>query len=66
MNYLVTDSELTSIAAAIRGRLGVAVSMSYPDGFINNIHTIDNYPIESYYTSFPDMLGWVANGSIFS
>lgn len=40
MNYITTDSELTSIASAIRTKTGTSASLVYPSGFVNAIETI--------------------------
>ena len=39
-NYLTTDTELTSIANAIRTKGGTSDTLSYPTGFINAINNI--------------------------
>ena len=39
-NYIVTDTELTSIANAIRTKGGTSASLTYPDGFISAISAI--------------------------
>lgn len=46
-DYLVTDTELTSIANAIRAKSEINSSLSFPNGFvsaINNIQTLDDIP----------------------
>lgn len=43
-NYLVTDTQLTSIADAIRAKGGTNASLSYPTGFINAIRAISSAP----------------------
>ena len=39
-NYLVTDTELTSIADAIRSKAGTSTSMAFPDAFVSTIEGI--------------------------
>ena len=39
-NYLVTDTELTSIADTIRTKSGQSGSLSFPTGFIDGINSI--------------------------
>ena len=39
-NYTVTDSELTSVASAIRTKGGTSASLSFPDGFVTAIGNI--------------------------
>lgn len=41
VNYLVTDLELTSIAAEIRTKGGTSGQLSFPDGFISAIEAIE-------------------------
>lgn len=40
MDYIVTDTELTSIADAIRQKGGTSLPLSYPNDFINAINAI--------------------------
>lgn len=40
MNYITTDSELISIASAIRTKTGASASLVYPSGFVNAITSI--------------------------
>lgn len=39
-NYLVTDTELISIADAIRSKAGTSTSMAFPDAFVSTIEGI--------------------------
>lgn len=39
-DYLTTDTELTSIANAIRTKGGTTASLTYPTGFVNAINSI--------------------------
>lgn len=39
-NYLVTDTELTSVANAIRTKGGTNASLTWPNGFVNAINAI--------------------------
>ena len=39
-NYLTTDTELTSIADAIRTKGGTQAQLTYPTGFVNAINAI--------------------------
>jgi hypothetical protein len=39
-NYIVTDTELTSIADAIRAKGGTSATLSYPNGFVSAIGDI--------------------------
>ena len=39
-NYLVTDTDLTSVANAIRTKGGTSASLSFPSGFIDAINAI--------------------------
>ena len=39
-NYLTTDTELTSVANAIRTKGGTSASLSYPSGFVSAIENI--------------------------
>lgn len=39
-NYLTTDTELTSVANAIRTKGGTSASLSYPSGFVSAIQNI--------------------------
>lgn len=38
--YITTDTELTSIANAIRTKGGTSASLTYPDGFVSAIEAI--------------------------
>jgi hypothetical protein len=39
-NYMVTDSQLSSIANAIRSKGGTSASLAFPTGFISAIDAI--------------------------
>lgn len=39
-DYLTTDTELTSVADAIRAKGGTSDSLTYPDGFVSAIEAI--------------------------
>lgn len=39
-NYLVTDTELTSIADTIRTKSGQSGSLTFPNGFVDGINSI--------------------------
>ena len=41
-NYLVTDTELTQIASAVRSKLGITNSFVYPTGLADAINSITN------------------------
>lgn len=41
-NYIVTDTELTSIADTIRTKSGQSGSLSFPTGFISGIESISS------------------------
>ena len=43
-NYITTDTELTSIANAIRTKGGTSMSLTYPSGFISAIEDISTTP----------------------
>ena len=63
MNYMVTDTELTAIADAIRNKNGTTASLAYPAGYITAINDlnsssttidriyIDTPPNRIYYTT---------------
>jgi len=44
--YTVTDTELTSIADAIKNKAGIASSLQYPNGFISAIETLGGVDVE--------------------
>jgi len=46
-DYLTTDTELTSIANAIRTKGGTSASLTYPTGFVSAIEAI---VFQHYYT----------------
>lgn len=39
-NYITTDTELTSVANAIRTKGGTSSSLTYPNGFVSAIENI--------------------------
>lgn len=49
--YKVTDTELTSVANAIRAKTGLTASISYPGGFIDSISVLRRKPY-----SFSDIM----------
>lgn len=46
-NYITNDTELTSIADAIRTKAGTSSTISYPDGFVTAIENIPSGGAES-------------------
>lgn len=46
-DYLVTDTELTSIANAIRAKGGTSASLSFPAEFVSAISAIQTEPVEA-------------------
>lgn len=42
VDYLTTNIDLTKVADAIRSRTGKTATISYPDGYISEIHTLTN------------------------
>lgn len=44
-DYLVTNTEMTAVADAIRGTAGTAGQLSFPDGFVSAIQGIKTEPI---------------------
>lgn len=46
MDYLTTDTELTSIANAIRTKGGTTAQLTYPTGFINAINSLGGGGLE--------------------
>lgn len=55
-NYLVTDTELTSIADTIRTKSGQSGSLSFPTGFISGIESISSGGSELLITITGDTL----------
>ena len=53
-NYLVTDSELTDVANAIRAKARVEGELTFSVGFVNAISGITEKAAETYYTSSSD------------
>lgn len=45
MNYKVTDTQLTSVANAIRTKGGTLELLQWPDGYVT---AVQNIPIETY------------------
>lgn len=43
MNYCVTDTQLTSIANAIRSKAGISGQLSFPSDFVSEIGDIERY-----------------------
>ena len=39
-NYIVTDTELTSVADMIRSKAGTSASLSFPNGFVSAVEAI--------------------------
>ena len=61
-DYLTTDTELTSIANAIRTKGGTAASLTYPTGFVSAINAIptgggggDEYQIQNNSGDYIDL-----------
>ena len=42
MDYLTTDTELRAVADAIRAQTGGTQPITYPDGFVTGISSIDS------------------------
>lgn len=55
-DYLVTNTEMTAVADAIRGTAGTAGQLSFPDGFVSAIHGIKTEPTLQEKTVSPSTL----------
>ena len=55
-NYLVTDTELTQVANAIRAKSRATGQLAFPVGFVNTIAGITEKAAATYYTSDSDQV----------
>ena len=55
-NYIVTDTELTSIADAIRTKGGTQGSLTFPNGFVTAIGNISGGGNANWMGKNPDMI----------
>lgn len=63
-NYLVTDTDLTSVASAIRMKGGTSVQLSFPNDFIQAINAINTGGITEYESGTWTPSSNIARGTI--
>lgn len=66
-NYLTTDTELTSVADAIRTKGGTSADLTYPTGFVSAINAIPTGgSIDPKYLTFTGNLDYFNNRSVIT
>ena len=60
-DYLTTDTELTSVANAIRTKGGTSAQLVYPTGFVSAIDAISTTPTLQSKTAYPRVSAQIVN-----
>lgn len=60
-DYLTTDTELTSVANAIRTKGGTSAALTYPTGFVSAIEAISTTPTLQSKTAYPGVTAQIVN-----
>ena len=60
-DYLTTDTELTSVANAIRTKGGTSAALTYPTGFVSAIEAISTTPTLQSKTAYPRVSAQTVN-----